>query len=315
MSRRGDGGDAPAEMPRMWDGDGAWRDEGAPPASLPPEDEHDPCARLIAASNAKPPDASRRTGVGGGGSTLAGEISRLERAFGGAFAARAVATCADASGRTALSHAARSGDVDGLDACVRVRKKEHFAGDAAPALDVGDSHDVGPLTLAAWQGHTHVVDYLLRNGASPNRRDSFGVAALHKAVGHGHLGAALRILGDGGADVNLRVGDIADSVPAHYRAVSRHQTALHIACYPTPNPKFVAALLRFGADPDVRDDLGNTALHYACGACDVAAVRLLTRAGADTTKENTDGHAPGDVVPTDPGCNEGLVFDVLRGLD
>jgi len=226
-----------------------------------------------------------------------------------------VATCADASGRTALSHAARSGDVDGLDACVRVRKKEHFAGDAAPALDVGDSHDVGPLTLAAWQGHTHVVDYLLRNGASPNRRDSFGVAALHKAVGHGHLGAALRILGDGGADVNLRVGDIADSVPAHYRAVSRHQTALHIACYPTPNPKFVAALLRFGADPDVRDDLGNTALHYACGACDVAAVRLLTRAGADTTKENTDGHAPGDVVPTDPGCNEGLVFDVLRGLD
>ena len=104
-------------------------------------------------------------------------------------------------------------------------------------------------------------------------------------------------------------------MPAHYRAVSRHQTALHIACYPTPNPKFVAALLRFGADPDVRDDLGNTALHYACGACDVAAVRLLTRAGADTTKENTDGHAPGDVVPTDPGCNEGLVFDVLRGLD
>ena len=38
------------------------------------------------------------------------------------------------------------------------------------------------LEVAAWQGHAHVVDYLLRRGADPNRRDYFGVAALHKAV-------------------------------------------------------------------------------------------------------------------------------------
>ena len=34
-------------------------------------------------------------------------------------------------------------------------------------------------------GHTHVVDYLLQRGAAPNLRDDFGVAALHKAMGHG----------------------------------------------------------------------------------------------------------------------------------
>lgn len=299
-------------MRRAWDGDGAWREDPPPPAPLPPADDGDPCERLLAAAAAKPPDdASPR---GRTRSALAGEISRLERAFGAAFAARAVATCKDASlGRTALLRAAMAGDVHGVDACVRaVRAIDSEPLD--PGLNAGDRHDVGALTLAAWRGHADVVDYLLRNGADPNRRDNFGVAAIHKAVGHGHLRVALRILGDGGCDVNLRVGDVASAVPEHYRAVSRHQTALHVACYPVPNAKLAAALLRYGADPNLRDDSGDTPLHHACRACDVAVARLLTRAGADTTVENGDGRTPGDVVPAE-GCNEGLMFDVLRGLD
>ena len=313
-------------MRRAWDGDGAWREDRPPPAPLPPADDGDPCERLLAAAAAKPRGDDRGHSSGhrsGHGSALAGEVSRLERAFGAAFAARAVATCKDASlGRTALLRAAMAGDVHGVDACVRaVRAIDPGPGGESPGgespldvVNVGDRHDVGALTLAAWQGHVDVVDYLLRNGADPNRRDNFGVAALHKAVGHGHLRAALRILGDGGCDVDLRVGDVASAVPTHYRAVSRHQTALHVACYPVPNAKLAAALLRYGADPNLRDDSGNTPLHYACGSCDVATARLLTRAGADTTVENGDGRTPGDVVPAE-GCNEGLMFDVLRGLD
>ncbi len=308
-------------MRRAWDGDGAWREDRPPPAPLPPTDDGDPCERLLAAAAAKPRGDDRGHGRGhrsGHRSPLAGEVSRLERTFGAAFAARAVATCEDASlGRTALLRAAMAGDVHGVDACVRaVRAIDPGLGGESPldVVNVGDRHDVGALTLAAWRGHVDVVDYLLRNGADPNRRDNFGVAALHKAVGHGHLRAALRILGDGGCDVDLRVGDVASAVPTHYRAVSRHQTALHVACYPVPNAKLAAALLRYGADPNLRDDSGNTPLHYACGSCDVAVARLLTRAGADTTVENGDGRTPGDAVPAE-GCNEGLMFDVLRGLD
>ena len=253
-------------MRRAWDGDGAWREDRPPPPRSPPADDGDPCERLLAAAAAKPPGDDRGHGSGHR-SALAGEVSRLERAFGAAFAARAVATCKDASlGRTALLRAAMAGDVHGVDACVRaVRAIDPGPGGESPggespldAVNAGDRHDVGALTLAAWRGHVDVVDYLLRNGADPNRRDNFGVAALHKAVGHGHLRAATRILGDGGCDVDLRVGDVASVVPPSYRAVSRHQTALHVACYPVPNAKLAAALLRYGADPNKRGTIPAT---------------------------------------------------------
>ena len=34
----------------------------------------------------------------------------------------------------------------------------------AAAIGDGDKHGVTALEVAAWQGHTHVVDYLLRRG-------------------------------------------------------------------------------------------------------------------------------------------------------
>ena len=93
-------------MRHAWDGDGAWREDRPPPARLPPADDGDPCERLLAAAAAKPRGDDRGHGSGHR-SALAGEVSRLERAFGAAFAARAVATCKDASlGRTALLRAA-----------------------------------------------------------------------------------------------------------------------------------------------------------------------------------------------------------------
>ena len=176
---------------------------------------------------------------------------------------------------------------------------------------------------------------MLRRGAEANRRDDFGVGALHKSVGHGHLAAALRLLGDGGTDPNLRVGSISDRIPAEYRAVSRHQTALHIACYrrqadgsqAVGDARMVAALLRHGADPTAMDDHGNTALHYACGACDLPVARLLMRAGADPRVKNGAGRTPGEAVPaaakdassssehSPPPCSSAhMIYDVLDGL-
>ena len=216
-------------------------------------------------------------------------------------------------GRSAAHVAARAGDLDGLDAIFRIRPggegegggeggAEHRSASSSSAsssalADEGDAHGVAALALAAWQGHVHVVDYLLRRGANPNRRDDYGVAAIHKAVGHGHLRCALRILGDGGADPNIRVGDVSDRVPAAYRAVSRHQTALHVACYRRAadgarepgDARMVAALLRYGAEVDAADDDGDAAAHHAAAACDAPVTRLLVRAGANLRLRNARG--------------------------
>ena len=246
-------------MRREWDGDGAWREDRAPPAPLPtPADDvdGDPCERLLAAAAAKPPDD--RHGHGHGRSApRRGEVSRLERAFGAAFAARAVATCKDASlGRTALLRAAMAGDVHGVDACVRAVRAidpgrtggESQGGDQSSldAVNAGDRHDVGALTLAAWRGHVDVVDYLLRNGADPNRRDNFGSPRFTRRWATGTCGRRRGSSATADATSDLRVGDVASVVPPSYRAVSRHQTALHVACYPVPNAKLAAALLRYG---------------------------------------------------------------------
>ena len=320
------------EIPPPWDGDGAWR-EDAPRAALPSTD--DTCARLLAAAAAfRDP---RRARGEFSSSPLAFEAARLERASG--RSAAAAARCRDASGKSAAHVAARVGDLDGLDAIFRIRLGGEGDGrgggggretpftpspstSSSALADEGDAHGVAALSMAAWQGHVHVVDYLLRRGANPNRRDDYGVAAIHKAVGHGHLRCALRILSDGGADPNLRVGDVSDRVPAAYRAVSRHQTALHVACYRRAadgarepgDARMVAALLRYGADVDAKDDNGDAAAHHAAAACDAPVTRLLVRAGANLRLRNAKGETPGMLVPRGGGCNAALMFDVMRGV-
>ena len=326
------------EIPPPWDGDRAWR-EDAPRAELPSEENT--CARLLAAAAAFR-DPRRRRGESSSESSssspLASEAARLERASGRSAAAAAAARCRDASGRSAAHVAARAGDLDGLDAIFRIRLgsegegggeggAEHRSASSSSAsssalADEGDAHGVAALALAAWQGHVHVVDYLLRRGANPNRRDDYGVAAIHKAVGHGHLRCALRILGDGGADPNIRVGDVSDRVPAAYRAVSRHQTALHVACYRRAadgarepgDARMVAALLRYGAEVDAADDDGDAAAHHAAAACDAPVTRLLVHAGANLRLRNARGETPGMLVPREGRCNAALMFDVMRGV-
>ena len=337
----------------MWDGDGAWRETARAPALPPPERR---CERLLAAAAAFKALDARNNNATPPESPLAAEVSRLVRSEGGAAAARLAVACADAAGSAAAHAAAKRGDLDGLDAVARLfpvssatftpgkgadgpedasdpRRASHP--NSAPERVVtrrdllrrGDARGVAPLALAAWRGHARVADYLLRGGADPDARDDYGVAALHKAVGHGHMDVARRILADGGADVNVRVGAVAASVPKSYAAESRGQTALHVACRrkqgdeetdgaPTPaDARLVATLLRYGADPNARDALGETPLHHALEACDAASARLLARAGADPNARDAAGRTPRDALELSSAraaCNRGLLRDILR---
>ena len=325
----------------MWDGDGAWRETARAPALPPPERR---CERLLAAAAAFKAHDTRNNNATPPESPLAAEVSRLVRSEGGGAAARLAVACADAAGSAAAHAAAKRGDLDGLDAVARLfpvssadGHSRSLASDNAGApervvtrrdlLRRGDARGVAPLALAAWRGHARVADYLLRGGADPDARDDYGVAALHKAVGHGHMDVARRILADGGADVNVRVGAVAASVPKSYAAESRGQTALHVACrrkqgdeetdgVPTPaDARLVATLLRYGADPNARDALGETPLHHALEACDAASARLLARAGADPNARDAAGRTPRDALELSSAraaCNRGLLRDILR---
>ena len=364
----------------MWDGDGAWREPRAE-VILPPFERR--CERLLAAASCFSLNARHDSSPQE--SPLAREISRLARSEGSAAATAAAARCVDATGSAAIHTAARLGDLRGIDAIVRLTTT-NASGNTSSALsedepgttneretwtksaivNLGDYRNVAPVSLAAWRGHVDVADYLLRNGANVNARDDYGVAPLHKAIGHGGILVALRILSDGACDPNARVGEVSETVPKSYEAVSRRQTALHVACRrkafsalsgeenatsgavgtltrrategtdedsrtetlfrtTTPStladPRLVAALLRYGADPNAKDVFGETPLHHAAEACDAATARLLTRAGSNPLAVDSRGRTPEDFlderVRGERGlgpsrCNGGLLRAILR---
>ena len=63
-----------------------------------------------------------------------------------------------------------------------------------------NSNGKQPLQLAAWNGHSEAVKWLLAHGATLNREGNYW-GALHYAVFNGHLDLA-RYLVARGADVN-----------------------------------------------------------------------------------------------------------------
>lgn len=60
--------------------------------------------------------------------------------------------------------------------------------------------------------------------------------------------------------------------------------------------KAVELLLAAGADPNGRDCAGQTPLHYAAFACDVASVRSLLAAGADPQAKDIFATRPVDLT-------------------
>lgn len=56
-------------------------------------------------------------------------------------------------------------------------------------------------------------------------------------------------------------------------------------------------LLKAGANLNIANDNGRTALHYAAEFCSLQGCKLLVQGGADINLQDTNGHFPSELVP------------------
>ena len=185
-----------------------------------------------------------------------------------------------------------SGDLSPLHAASRRNNwqvvKALLDNGADPNLASGDG--ATPLMLAADKSALNAMHELLTdesaiNKADPNLRGyvatvpNDAVAPLHLAVGKrvGGLAGVRKLLANG-ADVMQQTA-VSGWTPFHY-AVLSHQFE---------NAK---ALLDRGADPNVTDHAGNTALHIACNRRDGEAIVQLLEFGADPNRDNAAHQKP-----------------------
>lgn len=122
------------------------------------------------------------------------------------------------------------------------------------------------LIVASNNGHTEIVEMLLKAGANVDARNKYGYTALIEASWGSHVDI-VRMLLKAGAHVNAE---------NHFG-----YTALIEASINGNTTDIVEMLLKAGADVNVRDITGQTALTSAIRKDHIGKIELLRQAGAE----------------------------------
>ena len=151
-------------------------------------------------------------------------------------------------------------------------------------LNVRSGHYQTALNAAAYSGHFDIVKALLdsklfEDSLSPGKHE-----AIIMAAGRGHTNV-VRLLLDKGARVNGL--DLSDPLHPRFWANRSSATPLLVAA-DNGHVGVVKLLLKEGADPSIRTDKGDTALHLAMMRNYGEVVKLLLEQGVDTNIENDD---------------------------
>ena len=129
-------------------------------------------------------------------------------------------------------------------------------------------------------GHTNAVNVLLQYGANVAHTDKSGRTALHFAAGSSDNSCEiLRCLIENGTDIDKGRND--NQIPLMVAAQKGH---VSVATF----------LIEHGANVDLQDENGNTALHHTLYGSDVSCEILscLTGSGADVNGVNKVKHTP-----------------------
>lgn len=159
-------------------------------------------------------------------------------------------------------------------------------------LDHRDLQNRSSIYWAASWGEIPNLKLLLDAGCDPNIKSRLGRTALSKACWNGFVDVVECLLSTGKIDIN--------SSDNHGR------TALHNAVWGSAggrlgekwgvsdrdSPECAQLLLEYGADPNFKDDTGNTPLNIACSTFGVDCLRLLISFGADINMKNNYGTTP-----------------------
>ena len=151
------------------------------------------------------------------------------------------------------------------------------------------------LHLATRIGHTDIVEVLIAGGANPNIQDRNGWTALHLATLIEHTDI-VEILIAGGANPNIQ--DINGRTALHWvfyklkdikgnRYVDSVQTKA-LKAYNT-HIDIIKSLIAGGANPNIQDRNGWTALHVGAKNGFAEAVEILIAGGANPNIQDNDG--------------------------
>ena len=179
-----------------------------------------------------------------------------------------------------------------------------------------------PLTYALSGGCSEAVAMLLARGAEVRAHSA---RMLGIAVGRGHLDLVQMLLEHGADAGQLPLGDPAKNRALAELAIS-HGYDVNTGRPGWPplvvasrgdkgeHPEKIQALLELGADVNVRDYKGKTALHRAATAGFLGSMEVLLANGADINAADDQGDTPlSDAVRA--GRVEAVVLLLERGAD
>ncbi|XP_066478554.1 ankyrin repeat domain-containing protein 22 [Tiliqua scincoides] len=133
-----------------------------------------------------------------------------------------------------------------------------------------------PLICACKKGHNRIVSYLLKWNADVNAKNKKERTCLHYAVRKRF----------GFIDYLLIIILMPVMLIGYLLMLSRSKQ----------NENLIKMLLRAGADVNAADNLGRTALHYACEMKNEAIIPLLVEAGGDSSIKDKEGETSLDIA-------------------
>ena len=137
----------------------------------------------------------------------------------------------------------------------------------APGALVDEEHKLpSPLHAAVSQGRAGTVQLLLDGGADIDRADNMGQTPLFRAVWSGRRDV-VQLLIKRGAQPNI--GSTGGYTPLHVAAAGHYTNEVSI--------KLIKPLIEAGADPERRDDRGQTPIQYARNLYHMDVVRELVK--------------------------------------